>query len=322
MIDNDGVACEARPACPACGAAGALLHDNLTDRLFGAPGLWSVRRCGPCGLGWTDPQPHADQIGRFYDAYWTHAADGGREDPGLWRSQGLRRIVKAALAVLLFWRRTAFRSDLQYLHGLRPGRVLDVGCGNGRFLAAAVAASWEGVGVDFDASAVAAARLRPGLDVRVGDLEGCAFPSSSFDAVVLDNVIEHVPDPAATFAECARLLRPGGRLVMITPNLDSLGHQAFGADWRGLETPRHLHLFTARALRAFARRAGFASGAVCTSTGQTAPDWPMLRSSIDAARSAGRGPAAIDLRALRWKERLLDLLGVSRGEWVVLVATR
>jgi SAM-dependent methyltransferase len=315
-IDNAGVACEARARCANCGGAGDLLYTGLSDTLFGAPGLWSLRRCR-CGLAWLDPQPLPDQIGRFYQSYWTHAA--ADDVPAAAPPRGLRRLAKAVLAVLVFWRRAAFENQLNHLHRLPPGRVLDVGCGDGRFLSAAAAAGWEAVGVDFDARA--SARSRPGVQVHLGDLFDCAFPAAAFDAVVLDNVIEHLPDPGAVFAECARLLRPGGRLVMITPNLDALGHAALGRDWRGLEPPRHLFLFTARTLRRFARRAGFARTAVCTSTGQTAPDWPMLRASLDAARAAGR-PAAVDLRKLKWKERLLDLAGLSRGEWVTLVARR
>ena len=193
---------------------------------------------------------------------------------------------------------------------------------NQQFLAAAAACGWTATGIDFDPEAVAAARRLPGVEAEVGDLAEQAFDAGVFDAVMLNNVIEHVPDPRATFAECARLLRGGGRLVMITPNLDALGHRVFGPDWRGLEPPRHLHLFTARALRAFARRAGFARTAICSPTGQTEPDWPMLRTSIEARARAGRPALPLDLRGMKRAERLWDLAGLSRGEWVVLVAER
>ena len=323
-INNAGVVCVVQPACISCGAAGELVHAGLTDTLFGAPGVWSLRRCAnpACGLGWLDPQPRRDQIGSFYQAYWTHGPVDESADPAPDRSRGLRRLVKGALATLLFWRRATFRNGLNHLQGKAPGRLLDVGCGNGQFLAAAAAAGWTAVGIDFDVEAIAAARRLPGVEAEVGDLADRRFETASFDAVMLNNVIEHVPDPVAVFAECARLLRPGGRLVMITPNLDALGHRVFGPDWRGLEPPRHLYLFTARTLRRFARRAGFTSTAMCSSTGQTAPDWPMLRTSMEAAARAGRKPPPVSFTQLKWTERLLDLAGISRGEWVVLVATR
>ena len=321
-IDNDGVACTPRPDCIGCGAPGAPLHAGLTDTLFGAPGVWGLRRCAACGLAWLDPQPRPHQIGKFYSGYWTHGAADPAVTVAAYHSRGWRRLAKRALAALVFWRRTAFRGDLLYLQGMTPGRVLDVGCGNGQFLAAAAACGWTATGIDFDPEAVAAARRLPGVEAEVGDLAEQAFDAGVFDAVMLNNVIEHVPDPRATFAECARLLRGGGRLVMITPNLDALGHRVFGPDWRGLEPPRHLHLFTARALRAFARRAGFARTAICSPTGQTEPDWPMLRTSIEARARAGRPALPLDLRGMKRAERLWDLAGLSRGEWVVLVAER
>ena len=96
-----------------------------------------------------------------------------------------------------------------------------------------------------------------GLTVHVGPLEALALPGQQFDAVTLNHVVEHLPDPASTLRECCRLVRQGGLLVAITPNARSLGHEVFGGSWRGLEPPRHLHVFTPRALARLARSAGF-----------------------------------------------------------------
>lgn len=200
--------------------------------------------------------------------------------------------------------------------------MLDVGCGSGRFLAAAAASGWQAIGLDLDEKAVAQAAARPGVDARVGRLVGSGFAAGWFDAVTMDNAIEHLPDPAASLAEAARILRPGGRLVAVTPNLDSLGHRAFGQDWRGLEPPRHLFLFTAGSLRRLARRAGFARVEITSSAGRTAGDWPIIRTSIEAARAAGRAPPDLNLASMARAERLYDLAGLSRGEWVILVAER
>ncbi len=114
---------------------------------------------------------------------------------------------------------------------------------------------WEAEGVDFDAAAVAQARAR-GLRVHAGALEAQRYPDAHFDAIGMSHVLEHLPEPLATLAECRRLLRPGARLVLATPNATSLGHRRFGRDWRGLETPRHLQVFTAAALRRVLEHAG------------------------------------------------------------------
>ncbi|MEN3036859.1 MAG: class I SAM-dependent methyltransferase [Candidatus Methanosuratincola petrocarbonis] len=95
-----------------------------------------------------------------------------------------------------------------------------------------------------------------GLEVIGGNLEAAEFPSRHFDAITMNHVIEHVPDPIGTLKECCRVLKPGGKLVVVTPNIGSMGYQVFGEHWRGLEVPRHLHLFSPRSLRTCAERAG------------------------------------------------------------------
>ena len=117
---------------------------------------------------------------------------------------------------------------------------------------------WQTEGVDFDAPAVANAR-RKGLAVRAGALEDQRYPEASFDLVHMSHVIEHVPDPLATLAEIRRVLRPGGTLVLATPNSRSWGHTKFGRSWLHLEPPRHLHLFNRSTLHAAAVRTGFGS---------------------------------------------------------------
>jgi SAM-dependent methyltransferase len=140
----------------------------------------------------------------------------------------------------------------------RPGgRILDVGAGSGIFVARLRALGWDAVGVEPDPTAAAGARSRHGGDVRTGTLEEQRLPDGSFDAVHLSHVLEHVHEPGALLRECRRVLRPGGRLVVLTPNAESLGHRLQGRGWRGLEPPRHLHVFTSRSLRRALRDAGF-----------------------------------------------------------------
>jgi SAM-dependent methyltransferase len=115
---------------------------------------------------------------------------------------------------------------------------------------------WEVQGVEVDPDAVAAARAR-GVSVRKGTLEQQAFPAEYFDAVHSAHVLEHLHDPFRLLRECYRVLKPGGTLVLLTPNVRSLGHREFGAAWLGLDPPRHLMLFSMEALISAARQSGF-----------------------------------------------------------------
>jgi hypothetical protein len=92
-------------------------------------------------------------------------------------------------------------------------------------------ARWQTQGIDFDMGAVRAARER-GLSVSEGGLAEQGYPDATFDAVAMVHVIEHVPDPVTVLIEARRVLRPGGRLVLITPNSGGRGHRRFGRAWR------------------------------------------------------------------------------------------
>jgi sterol 3beta-glucosyltransferase len=257
-----GVAATPRPRCPLCGAAGTPRYAGLRDRLSAAPGVWRLVGCR-CGALWLDPLP-AD-LAAAYETYYTHG-DGGpppRARPfmrvlGRVRSAYLRgHRGAAALISVLPGVRDAFDDTAGHLPPPAPGaRLLEIGFGRGDQLERMRDLGWSVTGVDVDPVAVGAARAR-GLDVREGDAASARFTEGAFDAVYMSHVIEHVVDPVALLRECRRILRPGGTLVAITPNVESRGHRVFGRAWFGLDPPRHLVLFSVAALRDAAARAGF-----------------------------------------------------------------
>lgn len=265
----------ARPDCSMCGAAGETLYQGLRDRLFDAPGEWNLRRCRDpdCALVWLDPSPLPDDIAKLYDSYYTHEDSSGAPEQRMARlAKRTMQVYRAhrfgdplpdgpaipyrLLAALLPGQRARWDYESFFLPFRPGGRLLEVGCGGGAMLKAVSDRGWRVVGVDFDPKAVANAHEK-GLDVRCGSLEQQAFQDGSFDAVVMNHVIEHVPDPARLLRESHRVLAPGGSLIAVTPNAAGWGHRIFGADWRGLEPPRHLQIFTPAALDGLARRSGF-----------------------------------------------------------------
>lgn len=149
------------------------------------------------------------------------------------------------------------RLRLRELGGLRPGRLLDIGCGKGHFLAAARELGWEVSGIDSSESAAASARQLYGLQILVGDVADEAIPGAPFDAITMWHVLEHVPDPTLVVARARELLRPGGRLVVSVPNVASLQARVFGRHWFHLDRQRHVFHFTPRALRTLLERHGF-----------------------------------------------------------------
>ncbi len=289
---NEGIHVEEMSACYLCGMEGLLLYENLRDRLFTAPGTWSLMRCSQCDLAWLNPQPVASDISKLYAEYYTHQLkDVPKKRLGSMRKAveghilqkefGYSLNVESGLLVrILSWLgpiKEVIGGSVMYLNANNGGRLLDVGCGNGRFLAQMRELGWEVTGVEPDPIAVQVARERFGLEVFQGTLEEAGFPDNSFDAITMNHVIEHVPDPIGLLTECRRLLKPGGKLVVVTPNIRSLGARLFGEAWRGWEPPRHLFLFSPKSLRVCAQRAGLQVQALWTTSKGARYFWAATR---------------------------------------------
>lgn len=152
-------------------------------------------------------------------------------------------------------------------HVPRLGRLLDIGCGVGVFLEMARGRGWQVAGVDISAYAVQHARDQRGLDARCGVLRDMQFADGSFDVVTMWDVLEHLPDPLAELREVRRVLRPGGCVLINTPNEGSLlkvlarlgyrlslGRLVYPV--RKLYHQYHLCYFTPDTLRRLLERAG------------------------------------------------------------------
>lgn len=300
---NDGL--ESVPFCPLCGGSErALLHDGLKDFFFKcAPGEWSLFECQHCGSAFLDPRPNQQTISLAYSSYYTHrsydvasgllrriwhglrddyllAKFGVCSDFTLWPGRWLLRLfpigrqgIDAALA-----------RNLELLPHSQA-RLLDVGCGNGNYLEFARRAGWQVQGLDFDPRAVAAARER-GLDVFEGTIKHLAAERACYDRITLSHILEHVYDPWELLADCYRLLKPGGVLWLETPNIDSNGQAVFGPYWRGLEPPRHLHIFSRKSLREKLTEVGFSNVRDCFSSFATGAMWRESR--LIVAKASGK----------------------------------
>jgi SAM-dependent methyltransferase len=336
-VDNEGIRATRAPRCMLCRREGQVLFEGLRDQMYGAPGLWGLRRCGACELSWIDPRPLPEDIPKLYQQYHTHTSDSGAlgvlgslrngtRDAllgALFGYRGLRtgpaHVVLGGLLACVGSGRDWAGGNVMWLPGSGKGRLLDVGCGSGRFLADMKALGWDAAGVEFDPKAAEVARTHYGLDVRPGSVHDAGFEPESFDAVTLSHVIEHLPDPVETLARCRQLLKPGGRLVMVTPNPGSLCRRIFGRDWRGWEVPRHLYVYSTDALRVCSVRAGLQVTSVFTTAKAAAWHWHAVR---------GGGAVRLARLARRAEAMLFGLFGsnfarVGRvGEEVVLIARR
>jgi len=272
--------------CRECGGAGQRMYSDLCDRHFGVSGRWCIWYCSECDRWWLEPRPTADEIRASYDDYYTHGDSTAvgfeawlkRAIPGVCLGYSDRVTVPTrvfgTLVSTLGPLRTIGERSTFWLRGEDRGRLLDVGCGSGEAMLRMRELGWEVAGVEFDTEAARIASERTGAPVlsSLGEAE-----VGGFDAVTLDHVVEHLADAPAMLRDCARALRPGGRLALATPNAGSAARESFGADWLHWDPPRHLELRGAKGLEKLVSGSGFEVESVFSCAGSAHFVWNASR---------------------------------------------
>jgi 2-polyprenyl-3-methyl-5-hydroxy-6-metoxy-1,4-benzoquinol methylase len=183
-----------------------------------------------------------------------------------------------------------------------PGRLLDFGCGNGAFLEQMAQQGWQVTGIDVIVPEELARRAAGRFPVLAGSLPHADLAPRTFDVITMWQSLEHVHDPLAVLHEARRLLVPGGQLLISVPNLASASFGWFGANWFGLDLPRHLTHFTPTTLHRMLQRAGFHVSSI-----------RMIRHSSWMRHSAHR---RVRRSKVSWRQRLLRArLGSTLAAW-------
>lgn len=153
-------------------------------------------------------------------------------------------------------RATARRALAQIERHVQRGSICDLGCWVGFLLSEAERRGWQAMGVEPSRFASAFARERLGLQVVRGTLETGDLPEHSFDAVVMADVIEHLPDPGAALERVRGLLRSRAVLYLALPDAGSTVARALGARWWSI-LPTHVQYFTRSSLARLLTRHGY-----------------------------------------------------------------
>lgn len=138
----------------------------------------------------------------------------------------------------------------------RKGQILDIGCNIGTLLFVAKDLGWECFGLDINKK-VREYFVGSGIDLKIGDVLEVKYPRRHFDVVVMNDLIEHVPDPKSTLLRVREWLRDDGVIFLVTPDGGSLMFSLLGKRWFHLKPNEHIYYFTKKSLSRLLTEAGF-----------------------------------------------------------------
>ena len=255
--------------CDLCGSDQSEQLLVGQDFLHGTKGQWPVVKCIDCGLIFTNPRPAPESLAQVYpDDYNPYRQRKRKKINRRWK---IRRwamqhhwnyppgpgglFAKIFRFLFILWTRFHYRNyDLFPWQG--RGKLLDYGCGGGKYLNRLKDLGWQVTGMDMSEQAVEVCK-KQNLDVRVGINMDKEFEPEIFDAVTMFHVLEHVPSPTETLTQVNRILKNDGLLVFAVPNIASLPARWFGKCWFPLDLPRHVTHFSKETAEKILAKTGF-----------------------------------------------------------------
>jgi SAM-dependent methyltransferase len=219
-----------------CNLCGSPAHT-----LLAVENNFDIRVCAGCGLVYVSPQPCREELPRFYEEMYPDQEEATVASRSLgYVERHLRGLVSRRLP--------------------RGGRLLEVGCGYGRFLRALEGLPLELEALEVSAEAAShAEQTVPGLRVQRCTVEEAQFPDGRFDCIVLIAVLEHLKDPRAVLRQLHRWLAPGGVVVILVPWVQNFLRVKRFFPWLPVhfEAPRHLFDFSPSTLHRYLDEEGY-----------------------------------------------------------------
>jgi SAM-dependent methyltransferase len=227
--------------CPVCNCTMHKLFFETRDfRLKTCDELFKIVKCANCGFIFLNPRPAQEEVVNFYPA------DFNRESP-TW----IHRLLSASLSPI---RNSIIKILKKYKNS---GKLLDIGCGSGRFLSLMQEQGFDVWGCELNANSREFAPRSLAGRIFYKELSECNFPEKSFDLVIMLQSLEHIYAVDKLFQEIKRILKDDGVLYIYVPDSDFFEFSFFGPYYFNLEVPRHLYCFTRNSLGNLLSREGF-----------------------------------------------------------------
>lgn len=218
------------------------MYTNLIDKSTIPQITYSLSKCRKCGHIYFTPKPDRKEVIKLYNNYWPHTI----------RNNFLEKVE-------IF-----MTKEYRIILSIPPSKLLDVGCGSGKFIKSLKSRGWLVFGVDINPIAIRNAKRRGLKKVFCGELPKISFPEKYFDVVLLRHVIEHLHDLDAYLRRINEILKDNGLLIISTPNVESDEYKIFRRYWYQLDFPRHLNLFNPMTIRKLLSRYEFVVESIYT----------------------------------------------------------
>jgi len=233
-------------ACAACGNEVASPPRDVFDTRFGVPEFYAITTCSRCQLEQTVPKPNPVELKRLYESFYNFGGEKGTRYTSM-----RQRFLLSPLYRLWMW----IDGDISFHQYRGTGRLLDIGCNEGRGLRLYKANGYTAEGLEWNETAAAVARAQ-GFIVYSEGLEQFK-PPHLYDVVLLSNVLEHALDPGDMVRRIAAILAPNGQLWISCPNNQSWLRRLFGRFWINWHVPFHIVHFSKATLTRLVEQNGF-----------------------------------------------------------------
>jgi len=236
-----------RMRCPVCKGQSFNAGWHIFDDRYGHPVEYSLARCTHCDHQSTAPRLSESELPDLYGTYYPRKAINAQQV-----AHEAAKVTKPQASLRRWWSGT----DNQGQYSVRAGQsMLDVGCGSGCSLLEARALGAKAFGIEADPNVRPIAQVL-GLSIHFGNLQDEPFPGQRFDLIVMNQVIEHLPDPDAALRQLTHRLASGGRLLLVMPNTESVWKRLFGRRWINWHVPYHQHHFNKKSFIEMAQSCG------------------------------------------------------------------
>lgn len=228
--------------CPVCSFSNTKILHNIYDDRYGYPGRYDIICCQNCIHTYVPCDFSTDQLIHLYSKYYPRSSfDIDQHKP----PKEMNRLQS--------WLDGAGKSTFRWVPS--DITILDIGCGFGESLGYHTARGCDVYGVEADQNIQRVAD-KFGYKVHVGLFDPALYQQNFFDYVTLDQVIEHVTNPVEMLQGISKILKPGGTIIMSTPNANGWGAKFFGRKWINWHVPYHIQFFSKESMLLVANKSG------------------------------------------------------------------